>query len=105
MFLADIPQELVEAEGTERSTDRAYERSVGFTREPSKWKGAINSPSAVRDNKDLELAVGDRVNHDTFGEGAVVSVSGQNPRQTAEVRFESGVTKRLLVKMAPITKL
>jgi DNA helicase-2/ATP-dependent DNA helicase PcrA len=105
MFLADIPQELVEAEGTERSTDRAYERSVGFTREPSKWKGAINSPSAVRDNKDLELAVGDRVSHDTFGEGSVASVSGQNPRQTAEVRFESGVTKRLLVKMAPITKL
>jgi len=105
MFLADIPPELAEAEGAERSTDRAYERSVGFTREPSKWKGAINTPSAVKDNKDLELAVGDRVNHDSFGEGSVISVSGQNPRQTAEVRFESGVTKRLLVKMAPITKL
>jgi len=105
MFLSDIPQELTEAEGTERSTDRAYERSVGFTKEPSKWKGAINSPSAVKDNKDLELAVGDRVNHDSFGAGSVISVAGQNPRQTAEVRFESGVTKRLLVKMAPITKL
>jgi DNA helicase-2/ATP-dependent DNA helicase PcrA len=105
MFLSDIPQELTEAEGTERSTDRAYERSVGFTREPSKWKGAINTPSAVKDNKDLELAVGDRVNHDSFGAGSVISVAGQNPRQTAEVRFESGVTKRLLVKMAPITKL
>jgi len=35
----------------------------------------------------------------------VVSVSGNPPRQTAEVRFLSGVTKRLLVKMAPITKL
>jgi len=105
MFLSDIPQELTEAEGTERSTDRAYERSVGFTKEPSKWKGAINTPSAVKDNKDLELAVGDRVNHDSFGAGSVISVTGQNPRQTAEVRFESGVTKRLLVKMAPITKL
>jgi len=105
MFLSDIPQELTEAEGTERSTDRAYERSVGFTKEPSKWKGAINTPSAVKDNKDLELAVGDRVNHDSFGAGSVISVAGQNPRQTAEVRFESGVTKRLLVKMAPITKL
>ena len=105
MFLSDIPQELTEAEGTERSTDRAYERSVGFTREPSKWKGAINTPSAVKDNKDLELAVGDRVNHDSFGAGSVIGVAGQNPRQTAEVRFESGVTKRLLVKMAPITKL
>ena len=105
MFLSDIPQELTEAEGTERSTDRAYERSVGFTKEPSKWKGAINTPSAVKDNKDLELAVGDRVNHDSFGAGSVIGVAGQNPRQTAEVRFESGVTKRLLVKMAPITKL
>jgi len=105
MFLADVPQELVETEGTERSTDKTYERSVGFTREPSNWKGAINTPSAVRDNKDLELAVGDRVNHDSFGEGSVINVSGQNPRQTAEVRFESAVTKRLLVKMAPITKL
>jgi DNA helicase-2/ATP-dependent DNA helicase PcrA len=97
MFLNDIPQELVDSEG--------QERSITTTREPTKWAGAINTPSAVRDNKDLELAVGDRISHESFGEGGVVSVSGNPPRQTAEVRFLSGVTKRLLVKMAPITKL
>ena len=97
MFLNDIPQELVDSEG--------QERSIATTREPTKWAGAINTPSAVRDNKDLELAVGDRISHESFGEGGVVSVSGNPPRQTAEVRFLSGVTKRLLVKMAPITKL
>ncbi|MDG2497522.1 MAG: UvrD-helicase domain-containing protein [Aquiluna sp.] len=97
MFLNDIPQELVDSEG--------QERSISQTREPTKWAGAINTPSAVRDNKDLELAVGDRLNHESFGEGSVVSVSGNPPRQTAEVRFQSGVTKRLLVKMAPITKI
>ena len=97
MFLNDIPQELVDSEG--------QERSITTTREPTKWAGAINTPSAVRDNKVLELAVGDRISHESFGEGGVVSVSGNPPRQTAEVRFLSGVTKRLLVKMAPITKL
>jgi DNA helicase-2/ATP-dependent DNA helicase PcrA len=35
----------------------------------------------------------------------VVGVTGTPPKQTAEVSFDSGVTKRLLVKMAPITKL
>ena len=102
MFLADIPQELVEAEGTERSIPSTASRP---DRPSPSWKGAINTPSALRDNKDLELAVGDKVNHDTFGKGQVITVSGTNPRQTAEVRFDSGVTKRLLVKMAPITKL
>ena len=102
MFLADIPQELVEAEGTERSISSTASRP---DRPSPSWKGAINTPSALRDNKDLELAVGDKVNHDTFGNGQVITVSGTNPRQTAEVRFDSGVTKRLLVKMAPISKI
>jgi DNA helicase-2/ATP-dependent DNA helicase PcrA len=45
------------------------------------------------------------VQHDSFGKGRVIAVAGNPPKQTAEVRFDSGVTKRLLVKMAPITKL
>ena len=71
----------------------------------SSWQGAVNTPAALRDNKDLELAVGDSVQHDSFGKGRVIAVAGNPPKQTAEVRFDSGVTKRLLVKMAPITKL
>ncbi|MDP4756026.1 MAG: hypothetical protein NWR78_02660, partial [Aquiluna sp.] len=62
-------------------------------------------PSAVRDNKDLTLEVGDKITHDAFGQGQVISVAGNPPKQTAEIRFDNGVTKRLLVKMAPITKL
>lgn len=102
MFLADIPTELLEHQGTERSISSTSSRPE---RPTQSWAGAINTPSAVRDNKDLELSVGDKVQHDSFGTGLVVTVSGKNPRQTAEVRFDSGVTKRLLVKMAPITKL
>ncbi len=96
-FLSDIPPELLENVGTERSIAATAPR-------PSKWEGAITA-SSIRDNKDLELALSDRINHESFGEGTVVGVSGVPPKQTAEVSFDSGVTKRLLVKMAPITKL
>jgi len=96
-FLSDIPPELLENVGTERSIAATAPR-------PSKWEGAITA-SSIRDNKDLELALNDRINHESFGDGTVVGVTGTPPKQTAEVSFDTGVTKRLLVKMAPITKL
>jgi DNA helicase II / ATP-dependent DNA helicase PcrA len=101
-FLSDIPNELVDVEGAERSiSTTTYSRP----KERTSWAGAINAPSAVRDNKDLTLAVGDKIAHDAFGQGQVISVSGNPPKQTAEIRFDNGTTKRLLVKMAPISKL
>lgn len=100
-FLNDIPQELCEQVGQER---RAL-RESSYQAPRTSWQGALNTVAAVRDNKDLTLEVGDRVQHDTFGTGKVIAVSGTPPKQTAEVRFESGPTKRLLVKMAPIVKL
>ena len=96
-FLSDIPPELLESVGTERSIAATAPR-------PSRWEGAITA-SSIRDNKDLELALNDRINHESFGDGTVVGVTGTPPKQTAEVSFDNGVTKRLLVKMAPITKL
>ena len=96
-FVSDIPPELLENVGTERSIAATAPR-------PAKWAGAITA-SSIRDNKDLQLELSDRINHESFGDGTVVGVSGNPPKQTAEVSFDSGVTKRLLVKMAPITKL
>jgi len=95
-FLSDVPQELIETVGTERS--------IAATAPRTQWQGAITAQT-IRDNADLELAVGDRIEHTAFGQGSVFSVQGAPPRQTAEVRFDSGLTKKLLVKMAPITKL
>ena len=101
-FLADIPTELVESMGSEREiSTTTYSRP----KERTSWAGAINAPAAVRDNKDLSLEVGDKINHDSFGAGRVISVTGTPPKQTAEIRFDNGTTKRLLVKMAPITRL
>ena len=68
----------------------------------TQWAGAISS---VRDNGDLQLEVGDVVEHADFGRGKVVETSGSGTKQTAEIRFDSGSRKRLLVKVAPITKV
>jgi DNA helicase-2/ATP-dependent DNA helicase PcrA len=59
----------------------------------------------VRDNGDLELAAGDRVRHDDFGEGTVDQVTGLGAKRIAHVRFDEVGPKKLLIKVAPIEKL
>ncbi|MCF7643661.1 hypothetical protein IMW66_16300, partial [Acinetobacter johnsonii] len=62
-------------------------------------------PAKVRDNGDMELAAGDRIRHDDFGEGRVDAVTGVGAKRIAHVRFDSGAAKKLLVKIAPIEKI
>lgn len=102
-FLSDIPVELLDVSGAERRA--AVTPRASSPRPTTSWAGAIRSPAALRDNQDLDLSVGDRIKHDSFGNGVVITVLGSPPRQTAEVRFETGMTKRLLVKMAPIERI
>ena len=114
-FLSEIPDRLIDwrESGANRSLGSSgytgsIARSAGY--EPgerkekprTEWKGAISS---VRDNGDLTLAVGDKIEHSDFGQGRVIDVSGEPPKQTAEVVFGGGAKKRLLVRVAPITKL
>ncbi|MEO0060556.1 MAG: hypothetical protein RL343_174 [Actinomycetota bacterium] len=72
------------------------------TKEKKVWSGAISS---VRNNEGLQLAIGDMIEHSDFGKGKVIATAGEGARQTAEIHFGSVGTKRLLVKVAPITKL
>jgi DNA helicase-2/ATP-dependent DNA helicase PcrA len=62
-------------------------------------------PAKVRDNGDLELAPGDRIRHDDFGEGRVDAVTGEGAKRVAHVRFDAAGPKKLLIKIAPIAKL
>ena len=51
------------------------------------------------------LAAGDRVTHDSFGLGTVVSVEGEAERAVASIDFGSDGVKRLLLRYAPVEKL
>ncbi|MFL0565523.1 ATP-dependent helicase [Microbacterium sp. 179-I 1D1 NHS] len=68
-------------------------------------KFANRIPAKIRDNGDMELAAGDRIRHDDFGEGKVDMVTGEGAKRVAHVRFDTAGPKKLLIKVAPITKL
>ncbi|WP_300594611.1 ATP-dependent helicase [Microbacterium sp.] len=68
-------------------------------------KFANRIPAKVRDNGDMELAPGDRIRHDDFGEGRVDAVTGEGAKRVAHVRFDTAGAKKLLIKIAPIEKL
>ncbi len=53
----------------------------------------------------LALAVGDRVNHASFGLGKILAVNGEAERTQVEVDFGSEGVKRLLLRYAPLEKL
>ncbi|MDN3311552.1 3'-5' exonuclease [Microbacterium oryzae] len=59
----------------------------------------------VRDNGDLEVAAGDRIRHEDFGEGTIDVVTGEGAKRVAHVRFDTVGAKKLLIKVAPITKI
>ncbi|WP_053386907.1 ATP-dependent helicase [Leucobacter japonicus] len=60
---------------------------------------------AVRDNGDLELASGDRIQHEEYGAGRVTGISGIGSKRIAHVVFDSVGERKLLVKLAPIEKV
>jgi len=72
-------------------------------RAKTEWTSPVTAK--LRDNGDLAVAAGDRIRHSDFGDGKVVGVTGEGPKTVAEVVFDSGSRKRLLVKIAPIEKL
>ncbi len=105
-FLMDVPADLLDQRGAERQSSevkRYQPRSI--TDGPREKKVWNNSITTVRNNEGLVLAVGDKVKHDDFGQGTVVATTGEGARQTAEIRFESVGTKRLMVRVAPIERL
>ena len=51
------------------------------------------------------LEPGDRVTHDSFGLGTVVSVEGQGDKSVASIDFGSDGVKRLLLRYAPVEAL
>jgi DNA helicase-2/ATP-dependent DNA helicase PcrA len=53
----------------------------------------------------VSLTPGDRVTHDTFGLGTVVSTSGVADKSEATIDFGDLGIKRLLLRYAPVEKL
>jgi DNA helicase-2/ATP-dependent DNA helicase PcrA len=105
-FLDEIPPALVDWKESQRRSITPSFTTTSWNA-PSKpkteWTGALTRE--VRDNADLELVPGDAIRHDDFGTGRVLAVTGEGAKRIAEVQFEAAGKKKLLVKIAPISKV
>ena len=97
-FLAEIPETVITwNESTGESRAPKIKKTFG---PPPKATGKRVAPTAA-----IQLSVGDRVAHDTFGLGTVVTVTGEGDRAEATINFGSLGEKRLLLRYAPVEKL
>jgi DNA helicase-2/ATP-dependent DNA helicase PcrA len=95
-FLDEIPENVIEWRNMIRSVPERIRRRDFPVPRPR----ATGARSAV-----VELAVGERVSHDTFGLGTVLSLSGNGDRAEAIINFGEFGEKRLLLRYAPVEKL
>jgi len=97
-FLAEVPEELIEwrTDPGKTVTTAATARETRAPAAAPPRRGGRTVPN---------LAPGDRVNHDKFGLGTVLSVDGTGDKTSAKIDFGSLGVKTLLLGYAPIEKL
>ncbi len=67
-----------------------------------KLKPSLSQPIGNTDQAVLDLEVGSLVNHGRFGKGKVLKVEGNGHDKKAEIQFEKGDTKKLLLRFAKL---
>ncbi len=113
-FVDELPVDLVDWRRTE-AAQTSWSRPVAPSL-PQRQAGgghrfgtaAIRADSTAKSRSTREvpsLAPGDRVAHDSFGLGTVVSLEGAGQNAVASIDFGSGGVKRLLLRYAPVEKL
>ena len=120
-FLDELPIDLIDWKRTEAAqtvwgrTDLASSSPAytGFGQPTAAGRRNFSSAAARADAASKAkpsravptLDPGDRVVHDSFGLGTVVSVEGQGDKASASIDFGSEGVKRLLLRYAPVEKL
>jgi DNA helicase-2/ATP-dependent DNA helicase PcrA len=117
-FLAELPEDLVDWRRTEAAQTSWYSSSASSRYAaaggsvPSGYISPISRRTVTPAAKPTagsrpvpSLEPGDRVMHDSFGLGTVVSVQGQAEKAVASVDFGSSGVKRLLLRYSPVEKL
>jgi DNA helicase-2/ATP-dependent DNA helicase PcrA len=96
-FLEEIPAELVD-----------WQREDAGPAAPTPSMAALAARPTTRSPGNrtvVALTPGDRVTHDAFGLGTVVSTAGAADKAEATVDFGDSGVKRLLLRYAPVEKL
>ncbi len=105
-FLEEVPDSLVD---WKRAEPPKYTPTTGGYRpssSPAALRGMPAKPSGPGNRPIPSLKAGDRVSHDTFGLGTVISTSGLGDNAQAKVDFgPSTGAKSFILRYAPLEKL
>ncbi|ASU80059.1 ATP-dependent DNA helicase PcrA [Actinopolyspora erythraea] len=117
-FITEIPQHLVEWRKLEpeRSAPRELggwgarggsdSRSGGPAGSGERGSRGGGGTSSWKNAVPIKLEAGDRVNHDKYGLGTVISTEGEGARATANIDFgDSGTIRLMLIGSVPLVKL
>jgi DNA helicase-2/ATP-dependent DNA helicase PcrA len=103
-FLDEIPAEVLDYR-REEPVGRSIS-SGGYGSAPSSSGAALRQGGTLVGTGPIaSLNAGDRVTHQKFGLGTVVSTSGSGDKADATIDFGSAGVKRLLLRYAPVEKL
>ncbi|HEY3377209.1 MAG TPA: DNA helicase PcrA [Armatimonadota bacterium] len=105
-FLNDIPDHLIE--GVEGWTTEHTERQAISTWEEADVTQSRDAEIILAASKPREtdgFRSGDRVRHNTFGEGLVLAIQGSGDTAKVTVNFPRIGTKTLVLAYAPLTRL
>jgi DNA helicase II / ATP-dependent DNA helicase PcrA len=105
-FLEEIPGELVEWKREDPGRGASgVTVTQGTPVSRGSQSGAWNPGRGGTPKPVVSLSPGERVSHDTFGLGTVVSVTGVGEKAEASIDFGAHGVKRLLLRYAPVDKL
>jgi DNA helicase-2/ATP-dependent DNA helicase PcrA len=103
-FLDEIPDEVMQWEREE--PENTPISSGGWGSSPSSSSAALKlGDRVIGTGPVVSLSAGDRVTHQKFGLGTVVSTAGVGDKADATIDFGSSGIKRLLLRYAPVEKL
>ena len=92
------------------SQEKSYSKSSSSSAPKNKASGFANGgfssapKKTATDNVNLDFKVGDTVEHKTFGKGMIVSAKAMGGDMLLEIAFDTCGTKKVMAKMAKLTK-
>jgi len=104
-FLDEVPDPLVD---WKRAAPARFTPTGGYraSSSPAALRGMPTKPAGAGNRSIPSLKPGDRVSHDSFGLGTVVSTSGQGDNAQAKIDFGASTgEKSFVLRYAPLEKL
>ncbi len=105
-FIREIPKEYLDKNDKTVKLTAQSDDIITSTKSMSlQSQIAINKTQQAKKNNTADFTAGDRVKHNVFGEGTIISAKAMSNDMMLEVAFDTIGTKKLMANFAKITKI